>query len=182
MKIYTKTGDSGLTGLVGGQRIAKTSLRINAIGEVDELNAHIGLVRIVVSDKDLGEILKSTQSRLFDLGSELACLPDMAGQIASLNESHVATLEQSMDLQSSKLPALRNFILPAGTESAARLHVARCVCRRAERAVLALDAEQGVRRVLIQYLNRLSDWLFVAARTANHLSNVQDVEWQKLGS
>ncbi len=179
MKIYTKTGDSGLTGLVGGGRIPKTSLRINAIGDVDELNACLGLSRVLINDLELTNMLEEAQNRLFDLGSELACPPEMRDRNAFLTEAHVGQLEHSIDRLSDQLPPLRNFILPAGSEAAARLHLARCVCRRAERSVLAFQENQSIRPVIIQYLNRLSDWLFMAARRSNVIVDVSDVEWQK---
>jgi len=176
VKIYTKTGDKGQTGLVGGGRVEKDSLRIQAIGEVDELNAAIGVARCYGSG---GLALAKIQNWLFDLGAELATPEGTRFQNAALADEHVKWLEQSIDKQTSELPALKNFILPAGTELAAALHYARCVCRRAERSALALQREEPVREVVLVFLNRLSDWLFVSARTANRLAGVQDVEWKK---
>jgi cob(I)alamin adenosyltransferase len=173
VKIYTKTGDAGETGLVGGCRIPKTSLRIIAIGEVDELNAAIGLCR---SEVEL-PLLSSIQNWLFDLGSELAS----PGQdrFHTIGQGETSILEESIDEMESRLSPLTNFILPGGSEGSSRLHLARSICRRAERAVLALAAEEPLRGIVTVFLNRLSDWLFVAARTANALSNVMDVEWKR---
>lgn len=173
MKIYTKSGDTGETGLVGGIRVSKTSLRIDAIGEVDELNAAIGLCR---AGLDLS-LLGSIQNWLFDLGSELASPGQERFHTIGRNQTEV--LEQSIDEMEASLPPLKNFILPGGTEASARLHLARSVCRRAERAALTLSREEPIRGEVTVFLNRLSDWLFVAARTANALSNVMDVEWKR---
>ncbi len=179
MKIYTKTGDSGSTGLVGGERISKTSPRISAIGEVDELNAALGVAISASSDPELLALGRSIQNRLFDLGSELAT-PDVERYgLPKISDDDVFELESSIDSQTASLPPLRQFILPGGTSTSAFLHLARCVCRRAERAVLTLNEEEPVRSEITRYLNRLSDWLFVAARTSNALSNVPDVAWMK---
>lgn len=179
MKIYTKTGDAGETGLFGGDRIAKTSHRIHAIGEVDELNAAIGLARVEAGASSLDPSLARIQSWLFDLGGELACPPGGKFEYTALNPEHAAFLEQDIDRLESRLPALKNFILPGGSPLAARLHFARSVCRRAERAVLALHREEPVRDEARVFLNRLSDWLFTAARTANLDANVEDVPWKR---
>ncbi len=175
-RIYTRTGDAGQTGLVGGGRISKTSLRIHAVGEVDELNAGLGMARTLLPPAGLDGPLAQIQHRLFDLGAELAA-PGFG--LESIDPEDTAFLEASMDAQSAELPPLKAFILPGGTPLAAALHQARCVCRRAERSVLLLHHEEPVREEVLQYLNRLSDWLFTAARTANHLSGVSDVKWEK---
>lgn len=177
MKIYSKTGDDGTTGLVGGGRLAKSELRIQAIGDVDELNAHIGECRRRAAGGPLEFRLAEIQHRLFDLGAELACEPEGRIQLAKLEDASIRTLEASIDEQVSELEPLRNFILPGGCELSCGLHLARCVCRRAERAVVTLDASANVRPVILEYLNRLSDWLFIAARTANRLANVEDIKW-----
>jgi cob(I)alamin adenosyltransferase len=177
VKIYTKTGDDGLTGLVGGARVEKDGARIAAIGEVDELNAAIGICRTQSRHTELDAALEDIQNRLFDVGAELAS-PDRE-QHQSIGEKQIRALEQSMDIQTERLEPLRAFILPAGSELAARLHYARAVCRRAERAVLSLRRSEQVRSDVTIYLNRLSDWLFVAARTANRLQGVEDVKWKK---
>jgi len=179
VKIYTKTGDDGSTGLLGGDRISKTSSRITAIGEVDELNAAIGVVRLHAAGHPLDAVLLRVQHSLFDLGSELACPPDGKFDLHAITEAHVELLEKSIDEQTAALEPLKNFILPGGTPLAAHLHLARAVCRRAERAVLDLHSEAPVRPGSREFLNRLSDWLFTAARTANASSNVVDIAWQK---
>lgn len=166
MRIYTKTGDDGTTGLIGGSRTEKTSLRIRAIGDVDELNAALGLV--TATDE-----LREIQSRLFDLGATLATPTG-----ARFNGNAALELEASIDRQTADLPALRNFILPGGSSAAAYLHLARTICRRAERSVLELDQESPVPSEAKVFLNRLSDWLFTAARTANATRHVSDVEWR----
>ena len=182
MKIYTKTGDSGSTGLVGGSRIEKDSLRITAIGEVDELNAAMGLARLASKGTELEEPISRVQNLLFELGAELATPADSKYKNEGLNGTFVGFLEESIDSQNESLPELRNFILPGGSELAARLHLARCVCRRAERTVLALHKEEPLRDVTLVFLNRLSDWIFVAARTANRLNSVEDIKWMHLES
>lgn len=181
MRIYTKTGDKGTTGLVGGSRVSKTDPRIRAIGEVDELNAALGWVRTATLPQDLDEILREAQARLFDLGAELATPEVSKFNNAFLDESDVLRLERSIDSMDDELPPLASFILPGGSEAAARLHLARSICRRAERAVLELRESSEIRDVAISFLNRLSDWLFTAARTTNHRLGVEDVEWTKRG-
>lgn len=177
MKIYTKTGDAGETGLVGGQRVPKDSLRIEAIGDVDELNAVIGLCRLHACGSSLDTLLEQVQNRLFDLGAELAS-PDRE-QHQSLSEEDALVLEQSIDEQTARLEPLRNFILPGGCSLGCHLHIARAVCRRAERTVLQLHRSEPLRANVRVYLNRLSDWLFVAGRTANQEAGVQDVKWKR---
>ncbi len=178
MKIYTKTGDEGETGLVGGSRIAKNSARIQAIGDVDELNACIGLARTESPPEILEEVLGWLQCALFDLGAELASSPGARITFALLPEDASRRLEQSIDEQSEGLPPLKNFILPGGCRLAAYLHLARCVCRRAERSVLELHQEQALRAEVLTFLNRLSDWLFMAARSANRFEKIEDVPWK----
>lgn len=178
LKIYTKTGDEGQTGLLGGDRVAKTSLRIAAIGDVDELNAHIGLARVGAPEPIAGELAK-IQNLLFDLGAELAAPIGGKFDFESIRESQIAWLEASMDRQTNELPPLKAFILPGGTETSARLHVCRSIARRAERTVWSLHEESQVRTNVRVFLNRLSDWLFTTARTANALAHVDDVKWQK---
>lgn len=179
MKIYTKTGDSGTTGLVGGRRIPKNSLRMAAIGDVDELNASIGLARNPASPLD--DELQAIQNWLFDLGAELASPADHPRQHRAIGPKQIQSLEESIDRQTGQLEPLMHFILPAGDELAARLHLARCICRRAERSILELDAHESVGSDAKAFINRLSDWLFVAARTANRLSGVNDVKWRHTG-
>jgi len=177
MKIYTKTGDDGTTGLVGGARVEKTDARMEAIGEVDELNAALGWVRASGLPDDLDQAFATVQSRLFDLGAELATPQESKFDYASLSESDMVALERHIDTWESELAPLANFILPGGSEAAARMHLARSVCRRAERAVLMFHHQVPQRDVALAFLNRLSDTLFVAARTVNHRLGVEDVKW-----
>jgi cob(I)alamin adenosyltransferase len=180
MKIYTRTGDKGSTGLLGGSRIPKNSVRIRAIGEVDELNASIGVARLHSVGSSVDALLADIQNRLFDLGAGLASPPEGRIQAQSLSETQVAELERSIDEQTEALEPLRNFVLPGGSALGAHLHLSRCVCRRAERSLLDLHESEPVQPELLAYLNRLSDWLFVSARTANAAQGVSDVAWQKL--
>ena len=173
MRIYTKTGDDGTTGLYGGGRLSKTEPRIAAIGDVDELNAALGLA-VALGAPPLEPTLSTIQSRLFDLGAELA---SPAKPVEVLSEADITALEKGIDAMDEQLEPLRNFILPGGSSPAAALHLARAVCRRAERSALQLASEAYVRSIIITYLNRLSDWLFTAARTVNHTSNVEDIKW-----
>ncbi len=175
MRIYTKTGDQGQTGLIGGSRVDKSDPRIAAIGDVDELNAAIGLCRTLEAPEALDPILADVQNTLFDLGAELASPHKHARMHRQISHVQVEELERSIDLQTAALPPLQHFILPGGCELGARLHFARCVCRRAERTVCQVSEVSDAARI---YLNRLSDWLFTAARTANLWQNVPDVIWQ----
>lgn len=178
MKIYTKTGDSGTTGLVGGSRVTKNSARINAIGTVDELNSAIGLCRVEVGTSSLAEPLGRVQHALFRLGAELATPQGARGKTAEVRDGDIAELEDSIDQQTALLPPLQAFILPGGCRLAAELHHARSVCRRTERIVLDFHEQEPVRTQVLVFLNRLSDWLFVSARTANQESGVNDIEWK----
>lgn len=178
MKIYTKTGDRGETGLVGGSRISKASLRISAIGDVDELNGALGLVRLTSAGTELEPILIWLQSALFDYGAELASPPGGRISFAVLDAEGAARLEKSIDEQTELLPPLKNFILPGGSPLAAHLHMARSIARRAERSVLSLHQHEPVREELLIFINRVSDWLFTAARTANRLAGTEDVPWK----
>lgn len=181
MKIYTKTGDDGSTGLIGGQRVRKSDPRIDCVGTIDEINAAIGSAAVTAVQPMLGALV-SVQNDLFVIGSHLA-LPDHEAPknqwLPNLDESIVTRLEMQIDAAEQTLPALRNFILPGGVECAARLHLARTVCRRAERLLVSFALDRPVPALTITYLNRLSDWLFVHARLANHLAGVADVPWEK---
>ncbi len=177
MKIYTKTGDQGETALWGGARVAKDHPRIEAYGTVDELNAALGMTRALGLPPELDAPLQEVQQRLFALGSELA----MAGSEAAVAQVDVASLEQHIDHQDGRLPPLKQFILPAGVPAAAQLHVTRCVCRRAERRVVALAAQEDVSPTAIAYLNRLGDLLFVLARAVNVESGVPEIPWAREG-
>lgn len=183
MKIYTKKGDAGSTSLFGGQQLTKDALRIQAYGTVDELNAVMGLcVSGVEQSKALDKVkeyILPIQKQLFTLGAELATPePDKKMQQGFLSEEHVSLLEKQMDEWEESLTPLKKFVLPGGTFLAAYLHLARTVCRRAERLVVALSHQESLRPIPIQYLNRLSDWLFVLARYANHLAGQEDVFWE----
>lgn len=177
MRIYTKTGDDGTTGLVGGQRIAKTDLRIRAIGEVDELNASIGLAAATGPADAVANMLRTIQNRLFDIGAELASPTPTSREVRWIDDEDGRALENFIDSMTELLPPLRHFILPGGGERASRLHLARTICRRTERTVLELSQKASLRDVIPIYLNRLSDWLFVAARVANHAEGIDDVRW-----
>ena len=179
MKIYTKTGDGGETGLFGGGRVKKSDPRVAAYGEVDELNAAIGAVRAQVEDPQLERLLAAIQDELFCVGAELATPAGVRARSAvPLVEARWAErLEAAIDAWDAELPALRQFVLPGGTRNAAALHLARCVCRRAERRAVALAAEAEVSPPLLTYLNRLSDFLFMAARIANHRAGRPEVSW-----
>jgi cob(I)alamin adenosyltransferase len=181
MSIYTKTGDSGETGLFGGGRVPKDHVRVAAYGDVDELNSVIGLVRAAPPSDFLDPILEAIQRDLFALGGHLATPdPDKVAKAlekADLSEARVREFEGLIDEADRELPPLRAFVLPAGTAKAATLHLARTVCRRAERSVVHLSHESPVPSLFIVYLNRLSDLLFTLARLANHRGGAGDVTW-----
>lgn len=179
MKIYTKTGDAGETSFFDGSRVSKAALRVDAYGEVDELNACLGAARGLCQDDDLRDALAAIQQQLFALGARLA---DPSVKIAErvtkvgVREEDVERLEQLIDGLEMELPPLRRFILPGGGEAGAWLHLARTVCRRAERRVVGLGAG-AVEPIVVRYLNRLSDLLFVMARASNHRQGVPETEW-----
>ncbi len=183
MKIYTKTGDAGETGLFGGGRVPKDDARVAAYGDVDELNAAIGLARALDPRDFADTLLQTIQRDLFTIGAELAT-PDpdklhkaLARSGAAIGPSDVAALEDAIDEQEARLAPLKNFILPGGAPKAATLHLARTVCRRAERTSVALSRHQNISPAILQYLNRLSDLLFVLARAANAQAGHSDVKW-----
>ncbi len=178
MRLYTKTGDDGTTGLFGGARVRKASTRVSAYGTVDELNATLGVARATGLAPPTDALLATVQSDLFVLGAELACLPGKEDKLKMrlLDDADGARLEQAIDASEGPLPALRSFVLPGGSPQAAALHLARTVCRRAEREVLGVDAGD-VRGTLVVYLNRLSDLLFSLARGENLRAGVDDVPW-----
>ena len=183
MKIYTRTGDDGLTGLLGPGRVPKDDPRIEAYGAVDELNAMLGLARAARDlDVDLGERIETLQDELFNVGAALAD-PDPSGKFhRAITADHVARLEREIDALENELPPLTQFVLPAGGEAGSRLHLSRTICRRAERAVVGLGRVPGesVPSELLVYLNRLSDLLFVLARAANGRAGLADVPWRGL--
>jgi cob(I)alamin adenosyltransferase len=179
MKIYTKTGDDGETGLFGGPRVRKDHPRIAAYGEIDELNAALGLARASGLVAEIDQTIDRVQHELFAVGSELAT-PDPARHGTRwIGGADVAALESDIDRWQRELAPLRNFILPGGSHAAALLHLARCICRRAERNIVALAANEPVAANLLAYVNRLSDLLFVLARATNHTAGVADVLWRK---
>jgi len=177
VKIYTRTGDKGETGLLGGVRVKKHDPRIEAYGTVDELNAVLGVVRAEQPSLRVDQILEHVQNELFAVGAELATPTSAGAHFGRVEESHVARLEEMIDLCEAELAPLKNFILPGGCPTAAQLHLARTVCRRAERLVVALAETAAVSSHIVVYLNRLSDLLFVLARFENARASVADVKW-----
>ena len=176
MKIYTKTGDLGETGLLGGSRISKDDPRMDAIGDVDALGATLGWAAVELDDKLMEAVLR-IQAHLFELGAELASPKGAWKGRRLLGDSEIHHLESEIDFMNGNLPPLRNFILAGGSEGAARLHICRTFCRKAERSVIYLHKIEPVRTEVLAFLNRLSDWTFMAARYANHLAGVEDVPW-----
>jgi cob(I)alamin adenosyltransferase len=179
MKIYTKTGDKGQTSLIGGTRVPKHHIRIESYGTVDELNSWIGLI----NDQDIAQesktILSEIQDRLFTIGSSLASDPEKSKmKIPDLHQSDIELLENQIDKMNEVLPEMRNFILPGGHTTISYCHLARCVCRRAERNVIHLHETEYVNEMVIVYLNRLSDYLFVLARFVAHQMNVNEIAWK----
>jgi cob(I)alamin adenosyltransferase len=177
-KIYTKTGDKGETSLFGGARLPKSHLRIEAYGTVDELNSYIGLVRDCLTEESTRIFLKNIQDRLFDVGSNLAVDPAKKMQVPEIQSIDIEVLEQAMDKMDESLAPLKNFILPGGHTTVSFCHIARTVCRRAERNVVALSMHDEVDEVLIQYLNRLSDYLFILARKIAADLGVEEITWK----
>jgi cob(I)alamin adenosyltransferase len=181
MKIYTKAGDLGKTSLIGGTRVPKSHIRIESYGTVDELNSFVGLLSDLVTDASVKVILKEVQDRLFTVGSSLACDPDKEPhlKIPDLNEADITYLEEQIDWINTQLEPMKSFILPGGHQAISTAHIARCVCRRAERWCVNLQEESlFVEPMVIQYLNRLSDYLFVLARYIGHLNGVPDQPWK----
>lgn len=172
-KIYTRTGDKGSTGLGDGSRVAKDSLRVQAMGDVDELNSIIGIMQTEALEASIHEALEAIQHDLFDMGGEL-CMPGYA----MIKSERVTTLETQLDAWNETLSPLKEFILPGGSRAAAYCHLARTVCRRAERTMTTLDSQEKITEVSLQYINRLSDLLFVLCRTLNKNANVPDVLWK----
>lgn len=179
MKIYTKTGDKGQTSLIGGTRVPKHHLRIEAYGTVDELNSWIGLIRDQDISSDPKSCLKEIQDRLFTIGSSLASDPEKSRmKIPDLKEEDVSHLENEIDKMNGELPELKSFILPGGNSTVSYCHIARCVCRRAERLATHLARESFVAELVIIYLNRLSDYLFVLARFVGKRLNAPEIQWK----
>jgi cob(I)alamin adenosyltransferase len=181
IKIYTKTGDKGTTSLIGGTKVLKSDLRIEAYGTVDELNSYLGLCRDILDDNGGKKILQEVQDRLFTIGSSLACDPlkEPKMKIPDLKESDVVLLEKEIDRMNEGLPEMKNFILPGGHPTVSHLHIARCVCRRAERCCVRLQQETMEDDLLIiKYINRLSDYLFVLSRYISHLAGAEEIPWR----
>lgn len=177
-RIYTRTGDKGETGLFGGKRISKDDIRIEAYGTVDELNAHMGVVGDRLDDQDLVAFLRSIQSDLFTLGSHLAKDPEKDLPLPPLPGTRISEMETMMDAWDEVLPPLTNFILPGGHPTVSAIHLARCVCRRAERRVITLDHAEGVDQEVIKYLNRLSDFLFMLGREISRREGADEIIWK----
>ena len=179
-KIYTKTGDGGKTSLIGGTKVPKSHIRIESYGTVDELNSYIGLCGDLIEDAQSKIVLKEIQDRLFTIGSSLACDPDKEPlmKIPDLLEEDIVFLEKDIDRMMEALPPLKFFVLPGGHPAVSTLHIARCVCRRAERICVHMSEDDiFVDELVIKYLNRLSDYLFALSRYVSHLLNVPEVKW-----
>ncbi|MEM7107583.1 MAG: cob(I)yrinic acid a,c-diamide adenosyltransferase [Bacteroidota bacterium] len=178
MKVYTKTGDKGTTALFGGSRVSKSHVRIEAYGTVDELNSYVGLLRDQPVNSNKSDVLIEIQDRLFTMGSILATEPgNNKVKVPELSPSDVQNLEFAMDAMDDELPEIRSFVLPGGHPSVSFCHIARCVCRRAERLVVALSEHNQVHELVIQYLNRLSDYLFVLSRVMAQELKIEETPW-----
>jgi cob(I)alamin adenosyltransferase len=179
MKIYTKTGDKGQTSLIGGTRVPKHHVRIDAYGTVDELNSHIGLIRDQLNDERNITILIRIQNTLFTIGSHLASDPEKSTmKLPEIQTEEIILLEKEMDMIENTVTELRNFILPGGHTSVSYCHIARCVCRRAERCVIRLAESETVNPLIIQYFNRLSDYLFMLARKISFDNAIKEIPWK----
>lgn len=176
-KIYTKTGDKGTTALVGGKRISKGELKIEAYGTIDELNSWVGLLRDTTTKKKRRKLLKEVQDRLFTIGSALATEASSDSKTLDISENDIDLLETAIDKMNEKLPALKSFILPGGHLNVSNTHITRTVCRRAERSAIRLHDEEGLDFLIIKYLNRLSDYLFVLSRKVGREAGVEEVVW-----
>lgn len=178
MKVYTKTGDKGTTALFGGTRVPKSHIRIDSYGTVDELNSYIGLLRDLPSNSSRVKLLVNIQDRLFTIGSILATEPgNDRVKVPQLNAADITELEQAMDVMDANLPEMKSFVLPGGHQSVSFCHISRCVCRRAERLVIALNEHEPVDSLVIQYLNRLSDYLFVLSRMMGQELKIVETPW-----
>jgi cob(I)alamin adenosyltransferase len=179
-KIYTKTGDQGKTGLIGGTRVSKNHIRIESYGTVDELNSFIGLLADYMQDKHSKTILREIQDRLFTIGSSLASDPEknIKMKIPALQDDDINLLEREIDSMEEKLEPMKFFILPGGHVTVSTAHIARCVCRRAERYCVALQETEPIELLVLKYLNRLSDYLFVLARYSGHQLGAEEIPWK----
>lgn len=179
MKVYTKTGDKGSTSLIGGTRVPKSHIRIDAYGTIDELNSYIGLIRDLSEDKNVNAILVEVQDRLFTIGSMLASDPVKSKmKIPDLVDEDVFVLEKEIDRMSESLPEMRSFVLPGGHPLVSHTHIARCICRRAERKIVYLSLQEQAPDKVEVYVNRLSDYLFVLSRWFSHLLNAEETPWK----
>ncbi|MCW3092451.1 MAG: cob(I)yrinic acid a,c-diamide adenosyltransferase [Ferruginibacter sp.] len=181
LKIYTKTGDLGKTSLIGGTKVPKSHLRIESYGTIDELNSYLGLVNDLLTDEKTRLMLKEIQDRLFTIGSSLACDPEKEPvmKIPDLKETDIELLENEIDTMNVQLVPMKHFILPVGHPAVSTTHIARCVCRRAERICVNMqEHELFVDPLVIKYINRLSDYLFVLSRYAGHLLGVEEIAWK----
>lgn len=177
MKIYTKTGDSGMTGLFGGKRISKDDARIEAYGTLDELNSFLGFLNIGFSENKYNAVLFDVQNRLFDIGSHLASDPEKHVLPSGITSEDISELERFMDEMDAELPPLKNFILPGGHAIVAQAHICRTICRRAERRVVTLQQYSEIDPMIVMYLNRLSDFLFILARFLAKKCGVEELKW-----
>jgi cob(I)alamin adenosyltransferase len=181
IKIYTKTGDAGKTSLIGGTKVPKSNIRIDSYGTIDELNSFIGMVRDQFTHVHSRDVLKEIQDRLFTIGSSLACDPEKEPlmKIPDLKEDDITFLEREIDKMNESLPVMKNFILPGGDLAVSTAHVARCVCRRGERICVAMqESNEFIDPLVLKYLNRLSDYLFVLARYIGHSLNAEEIAWK----
>jgi cob(I)alamin adenosyltransferase len=181
VKIYTKTGDKGTTSLIGGTKVPKSHIRIEAYGTVDELNSHVGLCRDLLEDEQCCKTMLEIQDRLFTIGSSLACDPikEPKMRIPDLKETDISLLEDEIDSMDKSLPPMKFFVLPGGHPTVSQIHITRCVCRRAERCCVRLELESlEVEPVILKYLNRLSDYLFVLSRYTAHQLNSTEIPWK----
>jgi len=179
-RIYTKTGDKGNTSLIGGSKVSKADLRIETYGTIDELNSYIGLCKDLITDISSQSALQEIQDRLFTIGAELAADPAKTTKLLlpDLHETDIEWLENQIDRMDAILEPMKHFILPGGHVAISHLHIARCICRRAERCCVRLNKESTVDPIIIKYLNRLSDYLFVLARYTGHLLHIPDIPWK----
>lgn len=182
MKIYTKTGDKGKTSLLGGTRVSKSHDRINAYGTIDELNSFLGLVSDLDDNAQRVALLRNIQSRLFTIGSSLAAETDRAKDFKpDLEENDISALENAIDEMNESLPQMKNFIIPGGHQLVSSTHIARTVCRRAERLIIKLTDTEEIEEIIIRYLNRLSDYLFVLARKQGSDLSIEEIPWKPRG-
>ncbi|MCL9981323.1 MAG: cob(I)yrinic acid a,c-diamide adenosyltransferase [Bacteroidia bacterium] len=177
-KIYTRKGDDGKTGLIGGDRVAKHHIRVESYGTVDELNSQIGLVRSFISGSAEEDHLANIQNNLFTIGSYLASSPSSKFELPKFDESSIPAMEEEIDRLTALLPELKNFILPGATQQGSHCHVARCVCRRAERLIVHLSDIEEIQPFIIQYLNRLSDYLFTLSRFLDQKFGGKEIIWR----